>query len=66
MTSTNPYARAVDSRGGRDGHLFTGSRDGTLKRWELEEEAAVCRATYESHVDWVWIGSLSPKCRCGS
>ncbi|KAJ9682246.1 hypothetical protein PVL29_018229 [Vitis rotundifolia] len=38
-----------------DGHdyLFTGSRDGTLKRWELTEEAATCSATFESHIDWV-------------
>nr|GEX82683.1 WD repeat-containing protein 48-like [Tanacetum cinerariifolium] len=33
--------------------LFTGSRDGTLKRWELSEEDATCSATFESHVDWV-------------
>ncbi|CAM6097082.1 unnamed protein product [Calypogeia fissa] len=33
--------------------LFTGSRDGTLKRWELGEDTAACRATFESHVDWV-------------
>ncbi|XP_031397171.1 WD repeat-containing protein 48 homolog isoform X2 [Punica granatum] len=34
-------------------YLFTGSRDGTLKRWELNENAATCSATFESHVDWV-------------
>ncbi|KAF9605391.1 hypothetical protein IFM89_016968 [Coptis chinensis] len=34
-------------------YLFTGSRDGTLKRWALAEEAATCSATFESHVDWV-------------
>ncbi|PWA42460.1 G-protein beta WD-40 repeat-containing protein [Artemisia annua] len=34
-------------------YLFTGSRDGTLKRWELGEEDATCSATFESHVDWV-------------
>ncbi|KAH7571968.1 hypothetical protein JRO89_XS04G0176200 [Xanthoceras sorbifolium] len=34
-------------------HLFTGSRDGTLKRWTLAEDAASCSATFESHVDWV-------------
>ncbi|KAI3730322.1 hypothetical protein L1987_61491 [Smallanthus sonchifolius] len=34
-------------------YLFTGSRDGTLKRWELNEEDATCSATFESHVDWV-------------
>ncbi|KAK1416463.1 hypothetical protein QVD17_32254 [Tagetes erecta] len=35
------------------GYLFTGSRDGTLKRWALNEEDATCSATFESHVDWV-------------
>ncbi|GAV64223.1 WD40 domain-containing protein/DUF3337 domain-containing protein [Cephalotus follicularis] len=34
-------------------YLFTGSRDGTLKRWALDEDAATCSATFESHVDWV-------------
>ncbi|CAN1761278.1 WD repeat-containing protein 48 [Linum perenne] len=34
-------------------YLFTGSRDGTLKRWEVSEDAATCSATFESHVDWV-------------
>ncbi|XP_022965590.1 WD repeat-containing protein 48-like isoform X1 [Cucurbita maxima] len=34
-------------------YLFTGSRDGTLKRWSLDEDAASCSATFESHVDWV-------------
>ncbi|PPD78296.1 hypothetical protein GOBAR_DD24792 [Gossypium barbadense] len=34
-------------------YLFTGSRDGTLKRWALGEDAATCSATFESHVDWV-------------
>ncbi|GKV40401.1 hypothetical protein SLEP1_g48053 [Rubroshorea leprosula] len=34
-------------------YLFTGSRDGTLKRWALGENAASCSATFESHVDWV-------------
>ncbi|XP_073065245.1 uncharacterized protein [Primulina eburnea] len=33
--------------------LFTGSRDGTLKRWTLVESGATCSATFESHVDWV-------------
>ncbi|KAI4301877.1 hypothetical protein L6164_035114 [Bauhinia variegata] len=33
--------------------LFTGSRDGTLKRWALSEDAPTCSATFESHVDWV-------------
>ncbi len=40
--------------GGDGGHyLFSGSRDGTLKRWELGNEGAVCGVTFESHVDWV-------------
>ncbi|KAK7269263.1 hypothetical protein RIF29_21984 [Crotalaria pallida] len=34
-------------------YLFTGSRDGKLKRWSLAEEAVTCSATFESHVDWV-------------
>ncbi|CAN1838103.1 WD repeat-containing protein 48 [Linum perenne] len=34
-------------------YLFTGSRDGTLKRWEVSEDSATCSATFESHVDWV-------------
>ncbi|KAG6701910.1 hypothetical protein I3842_07G008900 [Carya illinoinensis] len=40
---------------GTDGcdYLFTGSRDGTLKRWDLMEDSATCSTTFESHVDWV-------------
>ncbi|GFY92006.1 transducin/WD40 repeat-like superfamily protein [Actinidia rufa] len=34
-------------------YLFTGSRDGTLKRWALAEDRATCSSTFESHVDWV-------------
>jgi WD repeat-containing protein 48 len=34
-------------------YLFTGSRDGTLKRWALTDDAATCSTTFESHVDWV-------------
>ncbi|KAG9152582.1 hypothetical protein Leryth_022964, partial [Lithospermum erythrorhizon] len=34
-------------------NLFTGSRDGTLKRWSLSEDGPSCSATFESHVDWV-------------
>ncbi|XP_057425091.1 uncharacterized protein LOC130718507 isoform X1 [Lotus japonicus] len=34
-------------------YLFTGSRDGRLKRWALGEDAATCSATFEAHVDWV-------------
>ncbi|CAK9163384.1 unnamed protein product [Ilex paraguariensis] len=33
--------------------LFTGGRDGTLKRWALTEAGATCSATFESHIDWV-------------
>lgn len=40
--------------GGSD-YLFTGSRDGTLKRWVLGEDVSTCSATFESHVDWVSI-----------
>lgn len=36
-------------------YLFTGSRDGTLKRWALTDDAATCSTTFESHVDWVGI-----------
>ncbi|KAK4755477.1 hypothetical protein SAY87_009234 [Trapa incisa] len=36
-----------------DDYLFTGSRDGTLKKWELNKNSATCSATFESHVDWV-------------
>ncbi|CAD5175681.1 unnamed protein product [Musa acuminata subsp. malaccensis] len=34
-------------------YLFTGSRDGTIKRWALNNTEASCSATFESHVDWV-------------
>ncbi|XP_047153220.1 WD repeat-containing protein 48-like [Vigna umbellata] len=34
-------------------YLFTGSRDGRLKRWVLSVDRATCSATFESHVDWV-------------
>jgi WD40 repeat protein len=34
-------------------YLFTGSRDGKLKRWALGVDAATCSATFESHSDWV-------------
>lgn len=47
---------AVLKSSGADGcdYLFTGSRDGTLKRWALmEDAAATCSTTFESHVDWV-------------
>ncbi|KAH9620313.1 hypothetical protein KSS87_022929, partial [Heliosperma pusillum] len=38
----------------RSDYLFTGCRDGTLKRWALDVESATCSATFESHVDWTW------------
>ncbi|KAK7397269.1 hypothetical protein VNO78_18436 [Psophocarpus tetragonolobus] len=34
-------------------YLFTGSRDGRLKRWLLAADRATCSTTFESHVDWV-------------
>ncbi|KAI3757243.1 hypothetical protein L6452_04777 [Arctium lappa] len=34
-------------------YLFTGGRDGTLRRWALAEDGATCSTTFESHVDWV-------------
>ncbi|KAL2954515.1 hypothetical protein AAZX31_19G226700 [Glycine max] len=34
-------------------YLFTGSRDGRLKRWALDVNRATSSATFESHVDWV-------------
>ncbi|CAL9077236.1 uncharacterized protein LOC135585291 isoform X3 [Musa acuminata AAA Group] len=34
-------------------YLFTGSRDGTIKRWALNNTEASYSATFESHVDWV-------------
>jgi WD40 repeat protein len=36
-------------------YLFSGSRDGTLKRWELNNGDASFSATFESHVDWVGL-----------
>lgn len=36
-------------------YLFTGSRDGTLKRWALTDNGATFSTTFESHVDWVYI-----------
>eukprot|EP00252_Welwitschia_mirabilis_P010612 TRINITY_DN2397_c0_g1_i1.p1 TRINITY_DN2397_c0_g1~~TRINITY_DN2397_c0_g1_i1.p1 ORF type:complete len:753 (+),score=154.85 TRINITY_DN2397_c0_g1_i1:499-2757(+) len=48
-------ALAVSQGSGPDGNdfLFSGSRDGTIKRWELDNDTAICSATFESHVDWV-------------
>ncbi|KAG6521978.1 hypothetical protein ZIOFF_019112 [Zingiber officinale] len=34
-------------------YVFTGSRDGTLKRWAVTDDEASCSATFESHIDWV-------------
>ncbi|KAL5225180.1 hypothetical protein ABZP36_011819 [Zizania latifolia] len=41
------------STSGTSDYLFTGSRDGTLKRWESKNRDASFSATFESHVDWV-------------
>uniref|UniRef100_A0A0D6R292 Uncharacterized protein n=1 Tax=Araucaria cunninghamii TaxID=56994 RepID=A0A0D6R292_ARACU len=49
----NCLAISQSSAPGGNDFLFSGSRDGTLKRWELGENSAICRATFESHVDWV-------------
>ncbi|KAM0060037.1 putative transcription factor WD40-like family [Helianthus debilis subsp. tardiflorus] len=49
----NCLAVLKPSKPDNSSYLFTGSRDGTLKRWELNEEDATCSATFESHVDWV-------------
>ncbi|CDY40696.1 BnaC03g34120D [Brassica napus] len=44
---------------GDQSYLFTGSRDGTLKRWAFDEDASFCSATFESHVDWVNDAALA-------
>ncbi|KAL9235101.1 hypothetical protein vseg_009894 [Gypsophila vaccaria] len=46
---------AVLKSNGSDGsdYVFSGSRDGTLKRWVLDQGTASCSASFESHVDWV-------------
>ncbi|XP_024183180.1 uncharacterized protein LOC112188317 isoform X2 [Rosa chinensis] len=46
---TSDFLKASTS--GSD-YLFTGSCDGTLKRWVVAEDAANSSATFESHVDW--------------
>ncbi|KAJ8760679.1 hypothetical protein K2173_017673 [Erythroxylum novogranatense] len=33
--------------------MFTGSRDGTLRRWEFYGDSVAYSTTFESHVDWV-------------
>jgi WD repeat-containing protein 48 len=38
---------------GTSDYIFSGSRDGTLKRWEINDGDASFSATFESHVDWV-------------
>jgi WD repeat-containing protein 48 len=38
---------------GTSDYIFSGSRDGTLKRWEISDGDASFSATFESHVDWV-------------
>ncbi|CAI0432372.1 unnamed protein product [Linum tenue] len=43
----------LKSSSSKSDYLFTGSRDGTLKRWAVSEDSASCSATFESHVDWV-------------
>ncbi|ONK61544.1 uncharacterized protein A4U43_C08F31070 [Asparagus officinalis] len=49
----NCLAVLKDSPSGSCDYLFTGSRDGTLKRWALSDDEASCSVTFESHVDWV-------------
>nr|GEV58341.1 hypothetical protein [Tanacetum cinerariifolium] len=49
----NCLAVLKQSEPDNNSYLFTGSRDGTLKRWALGEEGATCSTTFESHVDWV-------------
>ncbi|CAI9296402.1 unnamed protein product [Lactuca saligna] len=49
----NCLAVLKPSKQDNSSYLFTGSRDGTLKRWALTDEDATCSATFESHVDWV-------------
>ncbi|XP_027349476.1 WD repeat-containing protein 48 isoform X2 [Abrus precatorius] len=49
----NCLALLTSAASGGSDYLFTGSRDGRLKRWALTEDAATCSATFESHVDWV-------------
>lgn len=34
-------------------YLFSGSRDSTIRRWELGHKTPLCQGTYEGHVDWV-------------
>ena len=53
---TGPNGLKRDTRGE---FLFSGSRDGTLKRWELGVGVAVCGATFESHVDWVFFHTIT-------
>ncbi|MCO5565105.1 hypothetical protein L7F22_018776 [Adiantum nelumboides] len=41
------------SDGGSSVFVFSGSRDGTVKRWESRDKATICSGTFESHTDWV-------------
>ncbi|KAI3816310.1 hypothetical protein L1987_16003 [Smallanthus sonchifolius] len=50
----NRLAVLKPSKPDNSSYLFTGSRDGTLKRWKLNEDDATCSATFESHADWAW------------
>ncbi|KAK9866931.1 hypothetical protein WJX84_000534 [Apatococcus fuscideae] len=38
---------------GAPGHLFTASRDATIKRWQTDAVSARFEASLESHCDWV-------------
>lgn len=53
---TGPNGLKCDNGGE---YLFSGSRDGTVKRWELGVDGAVCGATFESHVDWVFTHTIT-------
>ncbi|TVU27532.1 hypothetical protein EJB05_30151 [Eragrostis curvula] len=48
----NCLAYLNGSASGTSDYIFSGSRDGTLKRWELNDGDASFSATFESHVDW--------------
>ncbi|MCO5600149.1 hypothetical protein L7F22_054257 [Adiantum nelumboides] len=49
------------SHGGSSVFVFSGSRDGTVKRWESRDEATIRTGTFESHIDWVNDVVLSGK-----
>ncbi|MCO5554974.1 hypothetical protein L7F22_008514 [Adiantum nelumboides] len=50
-----------NSDGGSSVFVFSGSRDGSVKRWESRDEATICTGTFESHIDWVNDVVLSGK-----